>query len=58
MSEVIESIEYEAFKRCTEPDDGLHEYRCSTCGRLLARLNGKAEIKCSKCGTINKIEME
>lgn len=32
----------------------LKEYRCS-CGRLLGRFNGQAEIKCSKCGKMNRI---
>lgn len=32
----------------------LKEYRCS-CGRLLGRFNGQAEIKCPKCRKINVI---
>lgn len=32
----------------------LTEHRC-TCGRLLGRFNGQAEVKCPKCGKINRI---
>lgn len=32
----------------------LTEHRCS-CGRLLGRFSGKAEIKCPKCGKLNRI---
>lgn len=56
MAEVIESIEREAFEKCINPtlDDGLTEHRCS-CGRLLGRFSGQAEIKCPKCGEMNVI---
>lgn len=56
MAEVINSIEHEAFERCIKPptDDGMKEYRCS-CGRLLGRFNGRAEIKCPKCREMNMI---
>lgn len=33
----------------------LKEYRCVHCGRLLGRFNGQAEVKCPKCGKMNKI---
>lgn len=36
---------------------GLAEYRCS-CGRLLGRFNGQAEVKCPKCGKMNVIGVE
>lgn len=32
----------------------LREHRCS-CGRLLGRFNGQAEVKCPKCGKMNVI---
>lgn len=35
----------------------LKEHRCS-CGRLLGRFNGQAEVKCPKCGKINVIGVE
>lgn len=35
----------------------LTEQRCS-CGRLLGRFNGKAEVKCPKCGKMNVIGVE
>lgn len=34
--------------------NGLTEHRCS-CGRLLGRFNGQAEVKCPKCGKMNVI---
>lgn len=56
ITEVIESIERDAFANCMNPpqDDGLKEYRCQ-CGRLLGRFDGRAEIKCPKCRKINVI---
>ena len=35
----------------------LKEYRCS-CGRLLGRFNGQAEIKCPKCAKINVVRIK
>lgn len=35
----------------------LTEYRCS-CGRLLGRFNGQAEVKCPRCGKMNVIGVE
>lgn len=35
----------------------LKEHRCS-CGRLLGKFNGQAEVKCPKCGKINVIGVE
>lgn len=32
----------------------LQEYRC-TCGRLLGKFSGRAEVKCPKCGKMNVI---
>lgn len=32
----------------------LKEHRC-TCGRLLGRFSGQAEVKCPKCGKMNVI---
>ncbi|MFC0854740.1 zinc finger domain-containing protein [Halalkalibacter oceani] len=31
--------------------------RCEQCNKLLGKLQGKAEIKCSRCGKINKIKL-
>ncbi|WP_347995431.1 Com family DNA-binding transcriptional regulator [uncultured Eubacterium sp.] len=36
----------------------LIEHRCSKCNRLLGKFNGQAEIKCPKCGRINRIEVK
>lgn len=33
----------------------LAEHRCQRCNRLLGKFNGQAEIKCPKCGKINRI---
>lgn len=59
MARVIESIEREAFERCvnTSVYSELTEHRCS-CGRLLGRFNGQAEVKCPKCGKMNVIGVE
>lgn len=35
----------------------LKEAHCSNCGRLLGKLKGEAEIKCSKCGQINTFNL-
>lgn len=35
----------------------LKEHRCS-CGRLLGRFNGQADVKCPKCGKMNVIGVE
>lgn len=37
--------------------DELKEHRC-TCGRLLGRFNGQAEVKCPKYGKMNVIGVE
>lgn len=56
MREVVNSIEHEAFERCVKtPEDKLTEHRCSSCGRLLGRFSGQAEVKCPKCGKMNVI---
>lgn len=38
-----------------EMQNQLREKRCYSCGRLLGKFNGQAEIKCPKCGKINVI---
>lgn len=69
MRQVIESIECEAYKKyigqkgtsLRDPKgpecDKLKEHRCS-CGRLLGRFSGQAEVKCPKCGKLNVIGVE
>jgi len=32
----------------------IAEFRCADCGRLLAKTNGDTEIKCPRCGAINR----
>lgn len=41
-----------------EMQNQLVEHRCSECHRLLGKFNGQAEIKCPKCGKINRIGVE
>lgn len=55
MAEVIESIERDAFRQYMNPPEGLTDVRCQRCNRLLGKFNGQAEIKCPKCGKINRI---
>lgn len=57
MAQVIESIEREAFERATQRQEVLTEHRC-TCGRLLGKFSGQAEVKCPKCGNVNVIGVE
>lgn len=33
----------------------LKEHRCKKCNRMLGKFNGQAEIKCPKCGEVNRI---
>ena len=30
------------------------DFRCACCQRLLAKVSGDAEIKCPRCGAINR----
>lgn len=40
-----------------EMQNRLTERRC-TCGRLLGRFSGQAEVKCPKCGKLNVIGLK
>jgi phage FluMu protein Com len=31
----------------------LDEFRCRKCNKLLGKIDGNAEIKCFRCGTLN-----
>lgn len=42
-------------KTMPEPLIRLEEERCRNCNRLLGKFNGQVEIKCPKCGEINRI---
>lgn len=55
MGKVIKSIEHDVFAQCMNPPETLTDKRCNNCNRLLGKFNGQAEIKCPKCGKINKI---
>lgn len=35
----------------------LLEFRCAKCKKLLGRIDGTAEIKCPRCGALNKINI-
>lgn len=54
MAAVIESIERDSLRQAMKPE-GLFEKRCQNCNRLLGKFLGQAEIKCPKCGKINRI---
>lgn len=44
---------------CKEGDrltEKLQEVRCIKCGKLLGKIKGVAEIKCTRCNTLNKFE--
>ena len=53
--ELTEQLEHDAFAQYMNSPEGLTDARCSKCNRLLGKLNGQAEIKCPKCGKINRI---
>ena len=53
--ELTEQMEHDAFARYMNPLEGLIDVRCSKCNRLLCKFKGQAEIKCPKCGKINRI---
>lgn len=36
--------------------DYMNEFRCIKCDKLLGKIEGKAEIKCPRCKTINRME--
>lgn len=55
MSEAIETIEQDVFAEYMNPPEKLKEHRCCRCNRLLGKFSGKAEVKCPKCGKINRI---
>ena len=60
VTKVIDAIRrgaYDAVENSKNPlcECILTEHRCS-CGRLLGRFNGQAEVKCPKCGKMNVIE--
>lgn len=59
MSKVIEEIRHDPSVRyMQEPVERLKDERCIFCNRLLGKFNGQAEIKCPKCGKINRIGVE
>lgn len=59
MSKVIEEIRRDPSVRyMQESVERLKDERCIFCNRLLGKFNGQAEIKCPKCGKINRIGVE
>lgn len=56
IARVIENIERGAYDQRMKSEE-LTEHRCS-CGRLLGRFAGQAEVKCPKCGKMNVIGVE
>lgn len=56
MEAVIDKIKRDPSVRyLQEPFERLKEERCIYCNHLLGKFNGQAEIKCQKCGEINRI---
>lgn len=55
MSKIVEAVEKDAFAEYMNPPEKLKEHRCCRCNRLLGKFSGKAEVKCPKCGEINRI---
>lgn len=54
MAAVIgEPKKYDMYEKIFNTE--LVEYRCQCCNRLLGKFLGQAEIKCPKCGKINRI---
>jgi len=33
----------------------MQEIRCTKCNKKLGMIDGKAEIKCPRCGTVNQV---
>ena len=56
MAEIIEGIRRDpSVIYMQEPFERLKDERCIFCNRLLGKFSGQAEIKCPKCGKINRI---
>lgn len=36
----------------------MKEFRCKKCRKLLGKIKGVAEIKCTRCKTLNRINTE
>ena len=53
--ELTEQLKHDEFAQYMNPPEKLTDARCSKCNRLLGKFNGHAEIKCPKCGKINRI---
>lgn len=34
----------------------MKDFRCIKCNKLLGKIDGNAEIKCSRCGTTNVLD--
>ena len=50
---IYEPEKYDMYEKIFNTE--LVEHRCQHCNRLLGKFNGQAEIKCPKCGKINRI---
>ena len=55
LTEQLEHGVFAQYMNLLENPDGLKDCRCIKCNRLLGKFNGQAEIKCPKCGKINRI---
>lgn len=50
---ICEPSKYDMYEQIFNTE--LVEHRCQYCNRLLGKFLGQAEIKCPKCGKINRI---
>lgn len=50
---ICEPEKYDMYEQIFNTE--LVEHRCQCCNRLLGKFLGQAEIKCPKCGKINRI---
>ena len=53
---IYEPEKYDMYEQIFNTE--LVKHRCQNCNRLLGKFNGQAEIKCPKCGKINRIGVE
>ena len=50
---IFEPEKYDMYEQIFKTE--MVKHRCQHCNRLLGKFNGQAEIKCPKCGKINRI---
>lgn len=43
---------------CQKQTKKLYDARCFKCNKLLAKVNGEAEIVCPRCGGLNSVNTD